>query len=156
MKSKWPEVKEKLMLIEKWCRDGLTEEQICTNIGVGHSAFNEYKKKYPELAEVLKKSKEVLITEIENALVKRALGFSYEETKVSIRMVDGVETKFTEKTTKYQPPDVAACSLLLKNKARENGWSDNPQKLMLEREMFEHRKRMEEAQIFGDDEIPNS
>lgn len=44
------------------------------NLGVGHSAFNVYKKQYPELAEVLKKGKEVLITEIENALVKRALG----------------------------------------------------------------------------------
>lgn len=157
-KCKWPQVKEKLPLIEKWCRDGLTEEQICTNIGVGHSAFNAYKKQYPELVEVLKKGKEVLITEIENALVKKALGFTYEETKVSIRMVDGREVKFTEKTTKYQAPDVAACSILLKNKDKERGWSDNPQKLLLEREMFEHRKRIEEAQVFGDseDELPNS
>lgn len=155
-KSKWPLIKDKLMLIEKWCRDGLTEEQICKNLGVGHSAFNVYKKQYPELAEALKKGKEVAITEVENALFKRALGFTYEETKVSIRMVDGVETKFTEKNTKYQPPDVAACSILLKNKDKERGWSDNPQKLELEKQIFEHRKRIEEAQVFGDgDEIPN-
>jgi hypothetical protein len=155
-KSKWPQVKEKLLLIEKWCRDGLTEEQICANIGVGHTAFNEYKKQYPELAEALKKGKEVLITEIENALVKRALGYSYEETKVSIRDVDGKQVKFTEKTTKCQPPDVAACFILLKNKDKERGWSDNPQKLQLEKEIFKHRKRIEEAQVFGDDESPNS
>lgn len=155
-KSKWPLIKDKLILIEKWCRDGLTEEQICINLGVGHSAFNVYKKQYPELAEALKKGKEVAITEVENALFKRALGFTYEETKVSIRMVDGVETKFTEKNTKYQPPDVAACSILLKNKDKERGWSDNPQKLELEKQIFEHRKRIEEAQVFGDgDEIPN-
>ena len=62
-------------------------------------------------------------------MFKRALGITYEETKVSIRDVDGVQVKFTEKTTKYLPPDVAACSILLKNKDKERGWSDNPQKL---------------------------
>ena len=151
-KSKWAQVKDKLQLIEKWTGDGLTEYQVCKNLGISVQTLNEYKKQYPELAESLKKGRQVIITEIENALVKRALGFSYEETKVSIRDVDGHQVKFTEKTTKYQAPDVAACSLLLKNKARDMGWSDNPQKLMLEREMFEHRKRIEEAQIFGDEE----
>lgn len=157
MRSKWPQVQENLMLIEKWTRDGLTEEQVSTNLGISVATLNVFKKKYPELAKVLKKGREIAITEIENALFKRALGFSYEETKISIRQVDGRDVKFTEKTTKYQPPDVAACSLLLKNKAREYGWSDNPQKLALEREMFEHRKRIEEAQVFGDDDkLPNS
>jgi hypothetical protein len=157
-KSKWPDVREKLPLVEKWARDGLTEAQICKNLGVSVQTLYDYKKLYPELVESLKKGKEVLITEIENALVKRALGFSYEETKISIRQVEGREVKFTEKTTKYQPPDVAACSILLKNKDKERGWSDNPQKLALEREIFKHRKRIEEAQVFGDndDERPNT
>ncbi|KLU65709.1 hypothetical protein DEAC_c23390 [Desulfosporosinus acididurans] len=157
VKSRWPEVKARLSEIEQWIKDGLTEEQVCTNLGIGVSTFSEYKVRHEELRELLKKSRQVLVTQIENALVKRALGFSYEETKISIRQMDGREVKFTEKTTKYQPPDVAACSLLLKNKARDQGWSDNPQKLALEREIFEHRKRIEEAQVFGDsdDEVPN-
>jgi hypothetical protein len=156
-KSKWPDVKERLAEIEQWCKDGLTEEQICENLGIGTSAFNNYKLRHEELKVAIKKGRQVLVTQIENALVKRALGFNYEETKVSIRTVDGREVKFTEKSTKYQAPDVAACSLLLKNKARDQGWSDNPQKLQLDREIFEHRKKIEEAQIFGDDdELPNS
>lgn len=150
MRNRWPEVKEKLMLIEKWCRDGLSERQICTNLGIGHSAFNVYKKQYPELTDALKKAREVIITELENALIKRALGQTYEETKVSIRDVGGKQVKFTEKTTKYLPPDVAAIYILLKNKDRGN-WSDNPIKMELERQMFEHRKRLDEAQVFGDD-----
>lgn len=155
--SKWALVQEKLPLIEKWCRDGLTEKQICTNIGISVQTLNVFKKQYPELVDSLKKGKEVLITELENALVKKALGFSYEETKVSIRAVDGREVKFTEKTTKYQAPDTAACYILLKNKDKDRGWSDNPQKLELEKQIFEHRKRIEEAQVFGDDdEIPNT
>jgi len=88
-KSKWPQVKDKLVLIEKWCRDGLTEEQICKNIGVGHSAFNEYKHKYPELTEALKAGKEIFIAEVENALAKKAKGFIMRKRKPisSLKMV---------------------------------------------------------------------
>ena len=145
--SKWPQVQEKLILIEKWARDGLTEEQICLNIGVSVNAFNIYKKRYPELKESLKKGKEIIITEIENALIKRALGYDVEEIKTSIRMIDGKETKYTEKSRKHIPPDVGACAILLKNKDRGN-WSDNPMKLEIERELLELRKKIEEDKMF--------
>jgi len=146
-KSKWPQVQEKLMLIEKWARDGLTEEQMCKNIGVGVNAFNIYKKQHEELRESLKKGKEIIITEIENALIKRALGYDVDEVKTSIRMIDGKETKYTEKTRKHIPPDVGACAILLKNKDRGN-WSDNPMKLEIERELLELRKKIEEEKMF--------
>ena len=152
-KSKWPQVEENLMLIEKWMRDGLTEEQICTNLGISVATLNVFKKKYPELAKALKKGREIAITEVENALFRRALGYDYEEIKTSIRMVDGVETKFTEKTRKHLAPDVAACSILLKNKDKERGWSDNPQKIALEKQMFEFHKKIEEAKTFGDETL---
>jgi hypothetical protein len=149
--SKWHLVEEKLILVERWARDGLTEEQICKNIGVSVSVFNVYKKEHPELLDALKKGRDVAITEIENALFKRALGSNFEETKVSIRDVNGKQVKFTEKTTKYLPPDVAACFILLKNKDKERGWCDNPQKMELDRLMFEFHKKIEEAKVFGDD-----
>jgi len=154
MRSKWPDVQEKLMLVEKWARDGLTKVQICKNLGISVAALNKFKKQHIELVNALKKGREIAVTEVENALFRRALGYDYEEVKTSIRVVDGVETKFTEKTRKHMPPDVAACSILLKNKDKERGWSDNPQKLELEKQIFEHRKRIEEAQVFGD-ENPN-
>jgi len=135
------------MLIEKWARDGLTEEQICKNLGVSVNALNIYKKQYPELKESLKKGKEIIITEIENALIKRAIGYDIEEVKTSIRMIDGKETKYTEKSRKHIPPDVGACAILLKNKDRGN-WSDNPMKLEIERELLELRKKIEEEKMF--------
>jgi len=147
-KSKWPQVEENLILVEKWMRDGLTEDQVCTNLGISVATLNKFKKQHVELAKALKKGRNIAVTEVENALFKRALGFEYEELKTSIRMVDGVETKFTEKTRKYALPDVAACFILLKNKDKENGWSDNPQKVALEKEMFAFHKEMERSKIF--------
>lgn len=146
-KSKWAGVKEKLMLVEKWCRDGLTEEQIAKNLGIAVSTLNEYKHKHTELTESLKRGKEPFIAELENALAKKALGFYYEEEKTYIRKEDDKEIKYREVTKKYQPPDVAACSILLKNKDKGN-WSDNPMKMDLDREMAEFNKEMTKLKIW--------
>lgn len=146
-KSKWPQVRDKLILVEKWCRDGLTEEQICKNLGISVQTINDYKKRYPELVESLKKGKEVAITEVENALYKRALGYEFEEVKTYIKDEDGKQIKYTEKTRKHQPPDVGACAMLLKNKDRGN-WSNDPMRLDLQREIVELQKKAQELKIW--------
>ena len=43
-KSKWSDIKEKLILVECWARDGLTDEQISNNLGISTTTFYEYKK----------------------------------------------------------------------------------------------------------------
>ena len=50
-------VKDKLILVEGWARDGLTDEQISRNLGIAYSTFKEYKKKYPDLLSALKREK---------------------------------------------------------------------------------------------------
>ena len=72
-KSKWEEVKDKLTLVEGWARDGLTNEQIAENLNIGKTTFYKLLKEYPELSEHLKKGKEVVDYEVENALLKNAL-----------------------------------------------------------------------------------
>lgn len=62
-----------LILIEGWARDGLIEEQIAHNMGIGLSTLGEYKKKYKEISEALKKGKEVADYMVENALFKSAM-----------------------------------------------------------------------------------
>lgn len=71
--SKWDNVKDKLILVEGWARDGLTEEQISHNLGIAYSTFREYKNKYSALSAAIKKGKEVVDYEVENALLKSAL-----------------------------------------------------------------------------------
>jgi hypothetical protein len=83
-KSKYEEyVKDKLMLVEGWARDGLTNEQIAHNLGINPDTLYEYKKKYPEFTEALKRGKEVIDMEVENALLRSALGYKYREETVT-------------------------------------------------------------------------
>lgn len=70
--QKWL-LKENLLLMEGWARDGLTDEQIAKNIGITLSTFYEWKKKYSDFSESLKKGKEVVDYEVENALLSSAL-----------------------------------------------------------------------------------
>lgn len=149
-KCKWPQIESKLPLVEEWSKNGLTESQIAANLGISRSSLSAFKHRYPEFLDAINRGKAVAVTELENALFRRALGYDFEVTKVSIRVIDGREVKYTEKTKKHLPPDVAACFLLLKNKDREN-WCDNPAKRDLEREIFEFNKKIEKAKLFGDD-----
>ena len=66
---------EGLLKLEGWARDGLVDEQIAQNIGIAASTLYEWKKQYPEISEALKKGKEVVDRQVENALLKRALGY---------------------------------------------------------------------------------
>lgn len=108
-----------LLKLEAWARDGLIDEQIAENIGINPATLYDWKKKYPEISEALKRGKEVVDIEVENALLKRALGYSYEEKKVEVSE-DG--TKVT-KTIKEVVPDTTAQIFWLKNR-RPGQWRD--------------------------------
>ncbi len=71
--EKWLK-EENLLLLEGWARDGLTDEQIAKNIGIGERTLYEWKEKYPQISQSLKKGKEVVDYEVENALLSSALG----------------------------------------------------------------------------------
>ena len=73
-KSKYAAFVERkgLVLVEGWARDGLTDEQIAHNIGISRSTLSEWKNKYPDFSDALKRSKEVADYEVENALFKKA------------------------------------------------------------------------------------
>lgn len=70
---------EGLALLSGWARDGLTDEQIAHNIGISRSTLNEWKKKYSDISDTLKRGKEVVDRQVENAMIKNAMGYDYEE-----------------------------------------------------------------------------
>ncbi|MCX7531445.1 HNH endonuclease [Lactococcus lactis] len=80
-KAKYEEwiLEEGLLKIQGWARDGLTEEQIAHNMGIAVSTLGNWKKSHLEILEALKKGKEVVDIQVENALLKRALGYEFVE-----------------------------------------------------------------------------
>ena len=71
--QKWLE-SDGLLLLEGWARDGLTDEQLAHNMGITAKTLYVWKKEHRAICEVLKKGKEVVDYEVENALLKKALG----------------------------------------------------------------------------------
>ena len=113
---------EGLLKIEGWARDGLTDEQIANNIGISVSCLNNWKNKYVEILESLKKGKEVVDRQVENALLTRALGYEYTETTREYIPELG-EMKTTKKVTKQVAPDTTAQIFWLKNR-KPDKWRD--------------------------------
>jgi len=102
----------------------LTDIQIAKNIGIAVSTLNNWKNKYVELMESLKRGKEVIDRQVENALLKRALGYEYEEVKMVVeRDENGNEKKKQEKVIRKVVPDTTAQIFWLKNRKPEQ-WRD--------------------------------
>jgi len=62
-----------LLLLQGWARDGLTDEQISKKMSISTTTLYAWQKKYAEISESLKKGKEVVDIQVEDALFKKAL-----------------------------------------------------------------------------------
>ena len=111
--SKYQEwlTQEGLLKLEGWARDGCPD------------TLYTWKKKFPILADTLKKGKDVVDRQVEKSLLQRALGYSYEET--SEKYEGGVMTE-RKVTKKHVAPDTTAQIFWLKNRKPEQ-WRDKPQ-----------------------------
>ena len=127
-------VQPKLNLVESWARDGLTDEQIAHNLNIALSTYYDYKNQYSEFADALKNGKDDIDVEVENALLKRALGYDYEEvTKEPLyNAVTGEpildeegkpKIAVTKIIRKMVNPDTTAQIFWLKNR-RPGAWRD--------------------------------
>ena len=106
---------EGLMKIEAWARDGLINDQIAHNIGINVSTLYDWQSKFPEVREALKRGKEVVDIQVENALLKKALGYNYRE-EVSTK--EGIK-----KLERFQHGDTTAQIFWLKNR-KPAEWRD--------------------------------
>lgn len=132
-KGKYQEwlTEEGLLQLESWARDGLTDKQIASNMGITEQTLNVWKKNYPSLFESLKRGKAVVDIQVENALLKRALGYSYDEvTKKRVLDYDpstgqvvGSHMEVTKTVRKEVQGDTTAQIFWLKNRRPEQ-WRD--------------------------------
>lgn len=95
---------------------GASEEQVANALGVSYAAFNNYKRKYPELDELCRQPRVKVVQDARSSLVKRANGFTYEEKEQYIKQeVDPITKRpignpvmHTKIVTKYAVPDTNA------------------------------------------------
>lgn len=116
-----------MLKIEGWARQGLTDIQIAQNIGIGERTFTEWKSRFSAISAALKKGKAPVDFEVENALLKRAKGFEYEESVTeTIDLGNGKKRVHTKVMKKYMPPDTGAAFIWLKNRM-PSVWRDKPE-----------------------------
>lgn len=125
--KEWWLSEDGVILITSWRRDGMTFRDIANKIGINENTFHDWCRENPQLKDVKTTTKELVDYRVENALLKRALGFKSTEIKVTIgkKIVGGEMFQvLEEKTTKDVAPDVTACLAWLNNKKFQE-WKHN-------------------------------
>lgn len=117
----WTEkIEPRIDEIIQWAKAGATNSEISEALGIGYSTFCDHIKKNPEFSDSLRQARLSGVPAVKLALMKRALGFEYEEVRTSIKKDDDGEVKqFIEKVKKYCPPDVGACQTFLRNNTED-------------------------------------
>lgn len=117
--DEWLE-QDKLILLEGWSRDGLTNEQIAKNIGINVKTLYDWKNKESNICNSLKKGREVADYEVENALFKRAVGYTIQVNEQKIDK-DGCIHDLVKDV--HIPGDTTAQIYWLKNR-KPDKWRD--------------------------------
>ncbi len=123
-----------LLCIEGWAREGMTDAQIASKMGIVDRTLYDWINKFPPISQALKKGKAPVDIEVENALLKRALGYTYVETTTDYEMVEtGTDkdgkpvfeqrVKAVKSVKKEMAPDVGAQAFWLKNR-RPDRWRE--------------------------------
>jgi predicted DNA-binding transcriptional regulator AlpA len=143
---------------EQYAREGKIDMQIAAKLGISESTYYDYQNKYPEFSEAIKRGKSVIDQEVESALLKRALGYKYEEIKTEI--IDGQDKKPDKdgqmakskagtrqkvtKVTKEVPADTTAAIFWVKNRMPDK-WRD---KVVNETHITDETMRKQTQDIF--------
>lgn len=124
---------ENLQKIQDWVFAGLTNQQIAENLDIALSTFYEWCKKSTEFSNALKTTKDVADIQVENALYKKALGYTVRlaktfKVKEEFFNENGKKIKTEEKlVTGYDeqhiPADTIAQIFWLKNR-KPNDWRE--------------------------------
>lgn len=135
---------EFVQIAEELCREnGYTDKNLAAHFKVSEWTINKWKREFSQFSQSIKKGKYDFDSEVvEQALLKRAVGYRYDEIKkepviVNRGKVDGNDIEkdetveeaverslvITKVVTKEVAPDTVACIFWLKNR-RPQDWAD--------------------------------
>lgn len=154
---------DKLILLEGWARDGLTKEQIAHNIGIGRTTLYEWEQKQPNIANTLKKGKEVADYEVENALYKKCLGYNMPIKKTfkvkrviydpeSGKKIEEYEELVEGEDEVHIPADSTSQIFWLKNR-RPDKWRDKVETYVDTKELTNVEKLLEKIENEANNDI---
>ena len=108
---------DRLMLLECWARDGYTYADVAQRIGISNAQLTKWRNAYPEFRDALKKGREIVDYQVENALLKSALGYKTKEVTIITVLKNGKMVETTKQTvTKEVAPNISACQTWLYNR----------------------------------------
>lgn len=90
------------------------ESELAKKLNISIQQLAEWKETYPDLMKIIEENNEYYDDKVEQALLKRALGYEYEETEI-VASKDGKTSK-VKKTKKEVPPDTTAIIFWLKSR----------------------------------------
>lgn len=142
------EIKPHIEDIRKAVEAGATVEEIAVAFGIAVSTLHKYKAEKKELKDAFARGRGKVIIEIKAALLKKALGFEYEEEKkVGRKDKDGENVILIEKYKRYSAPSETAAAMLLRN--YDESWRDNDKaSAEIKRQEVDLRKAIAEANNF--------
>ena len=134
--------------IKEAVKNGATIKEIADALGVAESTLNKYKAEKTELMDAFACGRANIIIQIRAALLKKALGFNYEEEKITGRKdSEGESIVAIETYKRYCPPSETAAAMLLRN--YDETWIDKDSTTtQLKQQEFELRKAIAECNNF--------
>lgn len=91
---------------------GMIDTEIATILGISEKTLYNYKNKYPEFLQAIKRGKVAADSDVIGSLYKRCLGFHHKAVHITNYKGRITQTDFI----KRYPPDTLACIIWLKNR----------------------------------------
>lgn len=124
-----------LLRVEGWAREGLSDEQICLKMHIAKDTYYRWMNTFAEFSDAIKRGKAPVDVQVENALLKSALGHTVtlkKPIKVKVEKQLAGKGKIVEERIEYAeeevyiPPQAVSQIFWLKNR-RPDKWRDRPQ-----------------------------
>ena len=151
--TKWlTNVFPRLSEIRDWCMEGKTNEDMSELLGISPDTWYRYLKDYNELNIIVTAGKAVIDNQVENAVLKSALGFEYEEIKTIIEEDrNGKKRTRIGKVKRYMPPNTTAQTFWLRNRKKDQ-WGDK-REVIFDTTTLESTRKQMFLQMINDDII---
>ena len=142
------DIKPHLEEIKKAVEAGATIEEIASALDIAESTIYKYKKEKKEFSQIFTRGRQKIVFDIKAALLKKALGFTYEETKkVARKDKNGENIVLVEKFERQCLPSETAAAMLLRN--YDENWRDQDNNTArIKQQEADLRKAIAEAQNF--------